>query len=77
MGGGYAPGEKTGDITLKDVLEAIEGPIRINKCLIDPDYCNKQATPHCPVHRVLASIQQTISQEFDKYNFEQLIKKLK
>ncbi|HAF17573.1 MAG TPA: Rrf2 family transcriptional regulator, partial [Peptococcaceae bacterium] len=30
------------------------------------------ATPHCPVHCVLASIQQTISQEFDRYNFEQL-----
>mgnify|MGYP000948650042 CR=1 FL=1 len=72
VGGGYALAKKPAEITLKDVLEAIEGPIRINKCLIDPDYCNKQATPHCPVHHVLASIQQTIAQEFDKYNFEQL-----
>lgn len=75
MGGGYALAKKPCEITLKDVLETIEGPIRINKCLIDPDYCNKQATPHCPVHHVLASIQQTIAQEFDKYNFAQLIKK--
>ncbi|MFY9140853.1 MAG: Rrf2 family transcriptional regulator [Thermacetogeniaceae bacterium] len=72
VGGGYALGKIPADITLKDVLEAVEGSIRINKCLIDPDYCNKQATEHCPVHHVLASIQQTISQEFDKYNFEQL-----
>lgn len=72
VGGGYSLGKKPADITLRDVLEAVEGPIRINKCLIDPDYCNKQATPHCPVQCVLASIQQTISQEFDRYNFEQL-----
>ncbi len=77
IGGGYALGKKPVEITLKDVLEAIEGPIRINKCLIDPDFCSKQGAPHCPVHRVLNSIQQAISQEFAKYNFEQLKEQLK
>ena len=72
VGGGYALGKKPAEITLKDVLEAIEGPIRINKCLIDPAYCNKQGAAHCAVHRVLGDIQRTISEEFGKYNFEQL-----
>ncbi len=72
VGGGYALARNPGEITLKDVVEAIEGPIRINKCLVDPAYCNRQGVPHCAVHQALGSIQDVLAQEFASHNFQQL-----
>jgi len=72
IGGGYALAKAPREITLLDVLEAVEGPVRINRCLIDPDYCSKKGTPYCSIHQSLASIQQAIVREFSKYDFEQL-----
>jgi Rrf2 family protein len=72
VGGGYALAREADQITLRDVLEAVEGPIKINRCLIDPAFCNRQGAEQCAVHRSLASIQQVLAREFGKYNFAQL-----
>ncbi len=72
VGGGYALARPPGEITLLDVLMAVEGPVQINRCLVDPDFCSKQGPPRCPVHRALGSIQETLVQEFKRYNFAQL-----
>ena len=71
-GGGYALARKPADITLKDVVEAVEGPVMINRCLISPEGCNKNHSAICPVHKALFNIQQTLNQEFAKYTFESL-----
>lgn len=68
-GGGYALAKKPKDITLLEVVEAIEGPIKINKCLIEPKYCNKQAAPACVIHQTLGDIQATLVEELKKRNF--------
>lgn len=72
VGGGYALARPPAEITLLDVLVAVEGPVQINRCLVDAEFCSKQGPPHCPVHRVLGSIQETLVQEFKRYNFAQL-----
>ncbi|HHW42246.1 MAG TPA: Rrf2 family transcriptional regulator [Desulfotomaculum sp.] len=72
VGGGYALARDPQEITLLDVLTAVEGPVQINRCLVDPAFCNRQATSHCAVHRALESIQDTLVQQFQKYNFAQL-----
>lgn len=69
VGGGYALAKTPGEITFLDVLDAIEGPVRINKCLIDESYCNKQAAPHCAIHCALAGIQAKLIEELKKHNF--------
>ena len=71
-GGGYALAGSPGKITLRDVVEVIKGPIRINKCLIDPAYCNRHDVAHCSVHDALASIQDVLSRELASHNFQQL-----
>ncbi len=72
VGGGYMLARAPQEITLLNVLEAIEGPIRLNRCLIDPDYCSRNAAAYCEIHDALADIQKKLSQEFDRYNFADL-----
>lgn len=72
VSGGYALAKSPGEITMKDVVEAVEGPVRINRCLIDPEECNKRQTSSCAMHRALFSIQQAFEGELEKYDFETL-----
>ncbi|AGL02455.1 RrF2 family transcriptional regulator [Desulfoscipio gibsoniae] len=75
VGGGYALAKVPGEITLKDVVEAVEGPVRINRCLIAPEECNKRNTAKCSIHKALYSIQQTINRELERYDFDTLSKR--
>ncbi len=72
VGGGYALAREPKDITLLDVLEAIEGPIYLNRCLMDEDLCSKQGPPACLVHQALANIQQQLIDAFASYSFADL-----
>ncbi|WP_078060272.1 Rrf2 family transcriptional regulator [Desulfotomaculum copahuensis] len=72
VGGGYALARSPEKITLLDVLTAVEGPVRINRCLVDPEFCSRQGPPHCAVHNALRAIQTTLIQQFQSYNFAQL-----
>ncbi|MDD4170915.1 MAG: Rrf2 family transcriptional regulator [Syntrophomonas sp.] len=72
VGGGYALARDPQDITLLDVLEAIEGPICLNRCL-DDGYCSKQGPPDCRIHQSLNAIQNNLSREFSRYNFADLL----
>ncbi|PKM76910.1 MAG: Rrf2 family transcriptional regulator [Firmicutes bacterium HGW-Firmicutes-15] len=69
VGGGYALARDPRDITLLDVIEAIEGPIRLNRCLLDEGYCSKQGPPDCKIHQALADIQQKLDSDLSSYNF--------
>lgn len=75
VNGGYALARAPVEITMKDVVEAVEGPVRINRCLVDPELCSKNGPPHCPLHQVLGSIQKVLVEEFGRYNFQQLKEK--
>lgn len=63
-GGGYALARSPREISLLDILEAIEGPIRLNRCLIDVDLCSRGAAPACKVHQALGDIQTRLAQDF-------------
>lgn len=73
--GGYALARPPGKITLLDVVEAVEGPVRLNRCLIDQEYCTKRWANRCPVHQVLEVIQNAVIQELARHNFAELAQK--
>jgi Rrf2 family protein len=69
-GGGVTLARHPSQITLLQVIEALEGPLRLNRCLIEPDSC-----PHdgqCPVHPIWAQAQADLSALLNRTNFEQL-----
>jgi Rrf2 family iron-sulfur cluster assembly transcriptional regulator len=56
--GGFSLARPAGDVTLKDVVECLEGPVYLNKCLIGPDACDRCQA--CPVHPVWKEAQERL-----------------
>jgi len=73
--GGYALIKEPKDITLREVIEIIDGPIVMNKCLGTSGLCELNRTAVCPVHFYLGGIQKQISQQLDEVNFQMLMDK--
>ncbi|HRY14010.1 MAG TPA: Rrf2 family transcriptional regulator [Syntrophomonadaceae bacterium] len=71
--GGYALARQPQDISLLDVIEAIEGPIYLNRCLEDEAHCSKQSAPACPIHRTLSDIQDQLVLELSRRTFAQMM----
>lgn len=55
--GGFVLARPAGEISLLDIIEAMEGPVAIHRCLADRQACNKHCTSECPVHATLAKLQ--------------------
>jgi Rrf2 family protein len=51
-GGGVTLSRSAGDISLLQIVEAMEGPVALNVCISDPGYCER--APGCPAHGVWA-----------------------
>jgi len=72
VNGGYSLNKLPEEITLKDVIEAIDGPICVNRCIVDPEYCNAKKGSHCEVHRAFEGVQKSLVSELSKVNFKDL-----
>ena len=59
-GGGIQLGKPAETITLLDVIEAVEGPMYLNKCLIGPEFCVR--TRWCAVHCVWSEAQEKLKE---------------
>lgn len=70
-GGGVSLARPASAITLLQVIEALEGPVRLNRCLIEPDACPRNT--YCPVHEVLALAQQELVALLGVTTFESLV----
>jgi Rrf2 family protein len=58
-GGGYALVISAASISLLDVVEAIEGPVRLNQCIEEGPSCNRKSG--CPAHQVWAQAQAAVT----------------
>lgn len=73
VGGGYALARQPQDISLLDVIEAIEGHIQLNRCLEDEYHCSKQYAAACPIHRSLSDVQEQLVLELSRRTFAQMM----
>ena len=71
-GGGFALIKNPSEITLLEVLEAIEGPISLNVCLIDGNSCENR--PTCAVHPIWKDAQQYLTTLLGSRDFEKLVR---
>lgn len=58
-------------ITLRQVIEAVEGPIYLNRCLSHPGECSLERT--CAAHPVWERIQDVLTRELDAVTVSQMI----
>ena len=68
--GGIQLGRSSGSISLREIYEAIEGPLLLSECLISPGKCPLDCS--CPVHPRWRRLQDTIVQEFENTTLQQL-----
>jgi len=57
--GGFGLARPSDEISLLDIVIAMEGPIAIHRCLADRQACNKHCCQECPVHATLGRLQET------------------
>lgn len=74
-GGGFLLGRPAAKITLRQVVEAVEGPIIPNRCLSVEESCSREA--ECTVHPVWKKIQGEVASILDAVTLEELAKEKK
>ncbi len=62
--GGYSLAQRADEITLAEVIQALEGPIGITECASRPGMCEKE--PRCPMRINWMKISQAFRESLDR-----------
>ncbi len=73
--GGFVLAKSSEKISLLDVIEAMEGPLDLQRCLKEDSACTKGCGEKCPVHASLAVIQANFTKALREVNFARLVGK--
>jgi len=52
--GGYRLAKSPKEITVLEIMEALDGPLAINECLVEPSFCGR--TPGCRMHTLFGKV---------------------
>ena len=69
--GGFAMAKPSEEITIREVLESIQGPYYFVKCLEDESVCEKAET--CPIRKLIGLAQERVLDLFAKHTVADLI----
>jgi Rrf2 family protein len=69
-GGGVRLARPAAEINLLHVIEALDGPVRLNRCVINAGICPQDEG--CPVHRVWARAQEHLVAALNDATFDVL-----
>ena len=70
--GGYTLSRPASSITLRQVIEAVEGPYRFSRCVDNGYACNCSSVTACPFDSVFDDITQMVIQKLDEATFDSL-----
>lgn len=68
--GGVRMARPAAEVSLLDVVEAIDGPMVLNECVADPNAC--PLGPNCAAHEVWCQAQAELVERLDRTKFAQL-----
>jgi len=71
-GGGFTLGRAPEQISMRQVIEAVEGPLALNQCLL-PIPCAK--APDCPLCPVWQEAQQAVETVLERYSLADVVGK--
>jgi Rrf2 family protein len=69
--GGFSLGREPSQISLREVVETIQGPISINRCLLAADVCQRQRD--CGARAKLTELQQYVCDYLDRVTLDELL----
>jgi Rrf2 family protein len=69
--GGVSLARPAGNITLLEVIEAIDGPMTLNRCTRDPNAC--EFSEECPLYDIFNETQQMLAQRLGSVTFADVI----
>ncbi len=70
--GGFTLAKDPGEISVKEVLETIQGPYHLMKCLPDPSACTNGRSDFCALREVLLIAEKQLVSVFDDYSIATL-----
>ena len=71
--GGYRLAKHPAEMTMLDVIEAIDGPLILNRCLLNATDCNRSG--RCAVQEACAAAQQALRNKLNSFSIEDLCKR--
>ncbi|MDX2479045.1 MAG: Rrf2 family transcriptional regulator [Desulfuromusa sp.] len=75
VGGGFLLAKAPEEINLLDILQAEEGELKLNHCLVDEDACKRDKL--CSAHEVWHEAQDAMVTVLQKYNVAELVQREK
>jgi Rrf2 family protein len=69
-GGGVSLANPAAEISLLQVIEALDGPVKLNRCVIEPSACPQNS--HCPVHHIWVKAQKELTTLLSGTTFDDL-----
>jgi Rrf2 family protein len=72
--GGFCLGKPANEITMREIIEALEGPIALNRCLLKEGECAEEEA--CPMHQVWEEIQRQFLEILDRTTMEDLVRRM-
>ena len=69
--GGFVLGAEPSNISLLEVVEAIQGPISINRCVLSEDACSRET--NCTVREKLVDIQKNMTEQLAATTLDKLV----
>jgi Rrf2 family protein len=71
VGGGFLLAKDPGEITMLDILQAEEGLLKLNHCLVDADFCHRDG--YCSAHEVWQETQQKMAETLKRHTIANLV----
>jgi Rrf2 family iron-sulfur cluster assembly transcriptional regulator len=68
--GGFSLGRDPSRVTVRQVVEAIQGPVRLSRCLVSKSFCSLSRC--CPVNPEIGRLQNNINAFLDGLTLRQL-----
>ncbi len=72
-GGGIALAMPADQITLLQVVEAVDGPIAVSSCVLWPEECGRSGS--CPVHEIWCEARSLLVDRLKSTNLQELVER--
>ncbi|MDU6269944.1 MAG: Rrf2 family transcriptional regulator [Veillonella sp.] len=73
--GGFALNRSPQEISLLDVIRAVEGDAYLQRCLYDVGSCSKSCKGHCAINEAMGVIQHQLVNQLEAVNFKNLVQR--